>query len=186
MRLEVCGCLCAHFMLASISVDPDLFDGRTQTRAMASSNAAERDVAIAASDANNANLRQAQAPQAVDEKAAKMQQPADAAAQTKAANVPSAAAQELDPAQEGLSSLATSQSADSQLSVERKFEAFAVGAGTRRSLPEKSSKQVNVELDAGTKGRAEQSSQASTRGAQRSADVKSINRDRGTDLPTNL
>ena len=78
MRLEVCGCLYAHFMLASISVDPDLFDGRTYTRTMASTNAAKRDSAIAASDANTANLRQAQAPQAVDE-AAKMKQPAFAA-----------------------------------------------------------------------------------------------------------
>ena len=186
MTLEVCGCLCAHYMLASISVDPDLFDGRTQTRAMASTNAAERDAAIVASDANNANLRQAQAPQAVDEKAAKMKQPADTAAQTIVANVPSAAAQELDPAQEGLSSPAIAQSVDSQQSVGRKFEAFAVGVGTRRSLPEKSSKQVNVELDAGIQDRAEQSSQAATRGAQRSVDLKSINRDRGTDLPTNL
>ncbi|MGB0418730.1 MAG: hypothetical protein ACPGF8_03985 [Opitutales bacterium] len=186
MRLEVCGCLCAHFVLASISVDPDLFDGRTYTRAMASTNAAKRDSAIAASDANNGNLSQAQAPQAVDEKAAKMKQPADTAAQTRAANLPSAAAQELDPAQEELPLPAAAQSADSQQSVGRKFEAFAVGAGTRRSLPEKSSKQVNVELDAGTKDRAEQSSQAATRGAQRSADLKSINRDRGTDLPTNL
>ena len=139
MRLEVCGCLCAHFMLASISVDPDLFDGRTYTRAMASTNAAKRDSAIADSDANNANLSLAQAPQAVDEKADKRKQPADAAAQTTAENVPSASAQELDPAQEGLPLQAAAQSADSQQSVGRKFEAFAVGVGTRRSLPEKSS-----------------------------------------------
>lgn len=187
VSLELIGYLLSlHFTLATVQVDPDLFDGRTRGPAIAQLNPAEQDAAPAASDPKNVDLRQAQAQQAVDAQGAEMKAPAEAPAQTAAINSVPEAAEVVEQVSEVVSSVDAGAPARQSASVRRKFEGFSVGGGTLHSLPEKSSKRLNLELEAFAPEATAQSSQTATKGAQRSADVKSINRDRGTDLPTNL
>ena len=184
MRLQsICWMLAINWSVALAQVDPDLFDGRTAANAVA--NAAAEDPADAVSGPDLVNAAQPKEIKVMQEKSADATQLMETAAQATVANP---APETLEKTNQGIeaSLRATAEVAD-QLNIEvGKFARFSVGGGTLSPLPEKSSKQLNLKLQSLPTAASVQSPQTATKGALRSTEIKSVNRDRGTDLPTNL
>ena len=166
--------------VALAKVDPDLFDGRTQTNGNALSNTDKRSRTNAV---DSSKIKLTDANHETQKEIAKTSELTVDTTQIAATNVASSASQDVKQVE---SSVAGRPIELPSASAPRKFESFSVGAGVLSSLPEKSSKQLTAEQGSYDKDRAPPSSKAATKGGQQSTDLKSINRDRGTDLPTHL
>lgn len=186
MRLQViCWILAINWSVALAQVDPDLFDGRTAANAVTKTHAAAEDPVTAASGPDLVNAAQPKEIKVMQKKSVDATQIMETAAQATVANPAPKIPEKTNQGSEA-SLPATAEVADQSNIEVGKFARFSVGGGSLSPLPEKSSKQLNLKLQSLPTAAGVQSPQTATKGALRSTEIKSVNRDRGTDLPTNL
>ena len=186
MRPQAIGwLLCVHLSTVLAQVDPDLFDGRVAAKANRYANAEAQEPVSAVTEPEPSNSAQPKATKEPSENSADATQLMEGATVGAVVNSVPTARGNTNQGNEA-SLLAAVKATDQPDAGVGKFARFSVGARARSPLPEKSSKQLNMELESLPTGGGAQSTQTATKGAQRSTDLKSVNRDRGTDLPTNL
>jgi len=186
VRLQaICWMLAINWSVALAQVDPDLFDGRIAANAVTKTHAAAEDSAAAVSGPDLVNAVQPKEIKLMQKKSADATQIMETAAQATVANPAPEITEKTNLGSEA-SLPATIEVADQSDAEVGKFARFSVGGGTLSPLPEKSSKQLNLKLQSLPTAAGVQLPQTATKGALRSTEIESVNRDRGTDLPTNL